>query len=310
MPAYNEEAYIAKTVLGAKKHADAVLVVDDGSKDDTVAIAEALGAIVVRHATNRGYGGALQTIFCTARDLGAEELVIIDSDGQHSPGDISRLLTELRKGNDVVIGSRFVEGSAGDIPAYRKVGMKVLDTATTLAGNNLAITDSQSGFRAYGRKAIEAIHISGEGMSAGSEILIQISDHRLKVAEVPIRVRYDIEGDLEREPGLPRRRGADEHRQVDQLPPAPHLLRDPGDALCAPGDWCGDLHLLRVLSERPVPLHRLHRRVLDADPRALARDGGDHSVLARAVDAGAEEWGKDKFRRCGRVPGRTGGREG
>jgi hypothetical protein len=72
--------------------------------------------------------------------------------------------------------------------------MKVLDTATTLAGNNLAITDSQSGFRAYGRKAIEAIHISGEGMSAGSEILIQISDHRLKVAEVPIRVRYDIEG--------------------------------------------------------------------------------------------------------------------
>jgi hypothetical protein len=109
-------------------------------------------------------------------------------------GTSPRLLAELRQGNDVVIGSRFVEGSAGDIPAYRKVGMKVLDTATTLAGNNLAITDSQSGFRAYGRKAIEAIHISGEGMSAGSEILIQISDHRLKVAEVPIRVRYDIEG--------------------------------------------------------------------------------------------------------------------
>ncbi|WP_301678467.1 glycosyltransferase family 2 protein [Methanoculleus methanifontis] len=194
MPAYNEEAYIAKTVVGAARHADKVLVVDDGSTDETVAIAGALGAIVVCHETNKGYGGALQTIFTTARDLGAEELVIIDSDGQHSPGDISRLLTELRRGNDVVIGSRFVEGSAGEIPAYRKVGMKVLDTATTLAGNNLAITDSQSGFRAYGRKAIEAIHISGEGMSAGSEILIQISDHRLKVAEVPIRVRYDIEG--------------------------------------------------------------------------------------------------------------------
>jgi len=145
MPAYNEEAYIAKTIVGARRHADAVLVVDDGSKDDTVPIAEALGAIVVRHKTNKGYGGALQTIFATARDLGAEELVIIDSDGQHSPGDIPRLLAELRQGNDVVIGSRFVEGSAGEIPAYRKVGMKVLDTATTLAGNNLAITDSQSG---------------------------------------------------------------------------------------------------------------------------------------------------------------------
>ncbi len=194
MPAYNEEAYIAKTVVGAARHADAVLVVDDGSVDETVPIAEALGAIVVCHETNKGYGGALQTIFTTAREMGVEELVIIDADGQHNPGEIPRLLAELRAGNDVVIGSRFVEGSAGEIPAYRKVGMKVLDTATTMAGNNLAITDSQSGFRAYGRKAIEAIHISGEGMSAGSEILIQISDHRLKVAEVPIQVRYDIEG--------------------------------------------------------------------------------------------------------------------
>ncbi|UYU17320.1 MULTISPECIES: glycosyltransferase family 2 protein [Methanoculleus] len=194
MPAYNEEAYIAKTVIGAGQYASAVLVVDDGSTDDTVPIAEALGARVVRHETNKGYGGALQSIFAAACDLGAEELVIIDSDGQHNPRDIPRLLAELRKGNDVVIGSRFVEGSAGKIPAYRKVGMKVLDTVTTMAGNNLAITDSQSGFRAYGRKAIEAIRISGEGMSAGSEILIQISDHRLKVAEVPIKVRYDIEG--------------------------------------------------------------------------------------------------------------------
>ena len=194
MPAYNEEAYIAKTVLGARRHADAVLVVDDGSTDETVAIAEALGAIVVRHATNRGYGGALQTIFSTARRMGVEELVIIDADGQHDPEDIPRLLSELRSGNDVVIGSRFLEGSVGDIPTYRKVGMKVLDAATTLAGNGLAITDSQSGFRAYGRRAIEAIRPSGEGMSAGSEILIQAGDHHLQVSEVPIRVRYDIAG--------------------------------------------------------------------------------------------------------------------
>jgi glycosyltransferase involved in cell wall biosynthesis len=194
MPAYNEEAAIAKTVLGARRHADAVLVVDDGSTDETAAIAEALGAIVVRHETNRGYGGALQTIFATARKLGVEELVIIDADGQHNPAEIPDLLAELRRGNDLVIGSRFVDGSAGEIPAYRKVGMKVLDTATTLAATNLAVTDSQSGFRAYGRRAIDVIHLNGGGMSAGSEILIQASDHRLKVAEVPIRVRYDIEG--------------------------------------------------------------------------------------------------------------------
>ncbi len=194
MPAYNEEAAIAKTVLGARRHADAVLVVDDGSVDETVAIAEALGAVVVRHGENKGYGGALQTIFATAREMDVEELVVIDADGQHNPGEIPELLSELRRGSDVVVGSRFIAGKGEGIPAYRKAGMKVLDTATAMAGNGLSISDSQSGFRAYGKKAIDAIHISGEGMSAGSEILIQVSDHQLRVAEVPIKVRYDIAG--------------------------------------------------------------------------------------------------------------------
>ena len=88
MPAYNEESAIAKTILGAQQHADKVLVVDDGSKDETTRIAGALGAIVIRHEVNRGYGGALQTIFSTAREMGVEELVIIDADGQHNPGEI------------------------------------------------------------------------------------------------------------------------------------------------------------------------------------------------------------------------------
>nr|WP_300999122.1 glycosyltransferase family 2 protein [Methanoculleus sp.] len=143
MPAYNEEAYVAKTVVGAARHADAVLVVDDGSTDETVPIAEALGAVVIRHATNKGYGGALQTIFATARDLGAEELVIIDSDGQHSPGEIPRLLAELREGNDVVL------------PA----------------------ANIQSGFGAYGKKAIEAV-LAGETFDAD----VLAADPNLKVA--------------------------------------------------------------------------------------------------------------------------------
>ncbi|MDD3856527.1 MAG: glycosyltransferase, partial [Methanoculleus sp.] len=158
MPAYNEEAYIAKTVLGAKRHADAVLVVDDGSKDDTVPIAEALGAIVVRHEVNKGYGGALQTIFSVARKLGAEELVIIDADGQHSPGDVPKLLAELRRGNDVVLWGE----------ACASCGAEVRETV--------------DGFGAYGKKAIEMIRIGGNGASAGAEILSQVRD--LKVAGV------------------------------------------------------------------------------------------------------------------------------
>jgi len=203
MPAYNEEIHIAKTITGALPYADQVLVVDDGSTDDTGLIARLLGARVVTHQINKGYGGALQTIFETARKTGAEELVIIDADGQHNPQDIPQLLKRLRDDSnhaDVVIGSRFIDGTADTIPLYRKFGMKVLDRATSIAGNNITISDSQSGFRAYGRNAIEAITIHGDGMSAGSEILIRISDNQLKVAEVPIKVRYDIEGTSSQNP--------------------------------------------------------------------------------------------------------------
>jgi glycosyltransferase involved in cell wall biosynthesis len=194
MPAYNEEQYIAKTIVGAYRYVDLVIVIDDGSSDATVEIAQALGALVIRHRKNLGYGGALRTIFSVSRILGAGALVILDSDGQHGPDDIPALLNGLEEGSDVVIGSRFLDGSKGDIPAYRKVGMKVLDTATQFAGGDLKVSDSQSGFRAYGRRAIEAVHVTGEGMSAGSEILIQAADAGLQIAEAPITVRYDIEG--------------------------------------------------------------------------------------------------------------------
>jgi glycosyltransferase involved in cell wall biosynthesis len=192
MPALNEERYIARTIVGAKKFVTMVLVVDDGSTDDTAEIAMALGAVVVRHDSNRGYGGALKTIFETARNLHAYELVILDSDGQHDPKYIPDLLKPLGAGFDIVIGSRFISGEKTGVPPYRVVGMKVLDIATNFAGE-INISDSQSGFRAYGRKAIENITFMGNGMSAGSEILLQMKDNNLQFTEVPIKVRYDLE---------------------------------------------------------------------------------------------------------------------
>ncbi len=192
MPAYNEERSIARMVLGCKKQVDQVVVVDDGSSDATAEIAEALGAYVVRHETNGGYGAALRTCFETARKLDADKMVIIDSDGQHDPAEIPKLLRPLNNGADLVIGSRFCNGNGKNIPAYRKVGMKVLDVATNTAGG-IHVTDTQSGFRAYGKRAIESIRIGDDGMSAGSEILLQIKDNKLKVAEVEIHCSYDVE---------------------------------------------------------------------------------------------------------------------
>jgi glycosyltransferase involved in cell wall biosynthesis len=180
MPAYNEERSIAKMVLGCKKYVDQVVVVDDGSSDATASIAEALGAYVVRHEKNSGYGAALRSCFEAARNLGAEKMVIIDSDGQHDAAEIPKLLDPLNNGCDLVIGSRFCDGNGKDIPAYRKVGMKVLDVATNVAGG-ASVTDSQSGFRAYGRRAIESIYIKDSGMSAGSEVLLQAKDNDMEL---------------------------------------------------------------------------------------------------------------------------------
>ncbi len=192
MPAYNEERSIAKVILDCKKLVDLVVVVDDGSKDSTAEIAEALGAYVVRHPENQGYGAALQSCFETARLLGADKMVIIDSDGQHNPAEIPKLLDSLKNGVDMVIGSRFINGNGKNVPVYRKVGMKVLDTATNIAGG-VQISDSQSGFRAYGKKAIETIRIKDTDMSAGSEILLQIKENNLNFKEVEIHCNYDVE---------------------------------------------------------------------------------------------------------------------
>ena len=110
IPAYNEEKTIARVVLEAQKYADVVVVCDDGSADLTKQIAERLGADVVRHEQNSGYGAAIQTLFKRAKELRADVLVTLDGDGQHDPEEIPQLITPILTGNaEVVLGSRFHE---------------------------------------------------------------------------------------------------------------------------------------------------------------------------------------------------------
>ena len=199
MPAHNEEERIARVVLGAKKHVDKVVVVDDGSEDMTAEIAEALGAMVVRHEENRSYGAAIRTCFESVKELDAEIMVILDSDGQHDPSFIPDFIKAMKTNKaDVVIGSRFL-GKNTTVPKYRIAGMKVLNISTQLAGN-IKTTDSQSGYRAYSRRAIEKIKVRNPDMGAGSEILMQLKGLNLNVVEIPISVRYDIEGTSSKNP--------------------------------------------------------------------------------------------------------------
>ena len=193
MPAFNEEKYIAKTIVGCAQYVDRVVVVNDGSTDATAMIATACSAKVIYHDQNMGYGAAICTCFNTAKEMNVDAMVIIDADGQHDPEEIEKVLDPIIKGEaDVSIGSRFMEGNEIQIPFYRKVGMKILDIATN-HGSGIKLTDTQSGFRAYSKEAIQKIRINDKGMSAGSEILLQIKKHGFKVKEVPISCRYDIE---------------------------------------------------------------------------------------------------------------------
>lgn len=193
LPMYNEEETIGTVVTLSKDYVDHVVCVDDGSSDSSARIAEACGAIVHRHRVNRGYGGALKSLFQIAKEMNADVLVILDSDGQHDPSSIPSLIEPIINGEaDFVIGSRFVEGgNTEDMPAYRRLGIKVITAASNLS-SDLDISDTQSGFRAFSRKAIERLRFDSEGMELSLEMLEDANDKNLKIKEVPTVIRYDV----------------------------------------------------------------------------------------------------------------------
>jgi glycosyltransferase involved in cell wall biosynthesis len=191
IPAFNEEKTIARVVLEAQKYADIVVVCDDGSSDLTSEIAERLGADVVRHEHNSGYGAAVQTLFKRARELNADVLVTIDGDGQHDPDEIPQLIEPIEKRvAEVVLGSRFKDKTGtADMPLYRQLGVKLITKLSNGSGKN-GVSDAQSGFRAYGKNALEHLSVSENGMSASVELLRAVSKSGLNVCEVPISCKY------------------------------------------------------------------------------------------------------------------------
>jgi glycosyltransferase involved in cell wall biosynthesis len=176
--------------LSAQKYADLVVVCDDGSDDFTADIAQRMGATVIRHDQNMGYGAAIQTLFAKARELHADLLLTIDADGQHVPKEIPQLIQPILENKaDIVIGSRLLEKNSR-MPRYRRLGIKVLTRMTNNSGHKGAITDAQSGFRAYNRKAIESLTPDETGMGVSAEVLLMAKELGLVVTEVPTAVRY------------------------------------------------------------------------------------------------------------------------
>ncbi|MFZ7136945.1 MAG: glycosyltransferase family 2 protein [archaeon] len=190
IPAFNVEQTISKLVLETQKYADIVLVCDDGSTDMTAEIAKRVGATVVEHKKNMGYGAAIKTLFITARDLNADVLVTLDGDGQHDPSEIPRLIEPVLENKaDVVLGSRFLDTKKNGVPRYRCLGIKLISKVTGAASNH-NFNDAQCGFRVYGNKALNELDLIENGMGLSVEILFKAKKQDLTVAEVPVKCEY------------------------------------------------------------------------------------------------------------------------
>ena len=189
LPAYNEEGVIGELIKKITPLVDSVVVCDDGSTDLTSKESQDAGAFVIQHKQNKGKGAALQSLFDFARHSNADVIVTIDGDGQFLPEEIPKLTEDIKNGkSDIVIGYRFE--TEKDMPSYRKIGNKVLDELSKTA-SNLNLRDTQSGFRAYSKKAIEKINFKNNGFVADSEILIDASTKDLTISEQHVTVLYN-----------------------------------------------------------------------------------------------------------------------
>jgi len=191
IPAYDEERSIGSVVVRATKYVDKIIVCDDGSEDLTADIAEGLGAVVVKHERNLGKGVALRTAFRCAKGLEPDVVVMLDGDGQHDPGEIPRLVEPIVGGGvDMVVGSRFVEGSRVDAPFYRRLGLRLFNALSGRSGDS-GVSDTQSGFRAFSAGALDVVlACEVEGYGVETEQLALAHRSGLRVVEVPVTIRY------------------------------------------------------------------------------------------------------------------------
>jgi len=189
--AYNEARYIGSIVLQARQHVDEVIVVDDGSRDNTAEVARLAGATVIVHSGNRGKGAAIQSILGEAKKINPDVLVLLDADAQHNPNEIPVLAKPISEGFDLVIGSR--EAQKDKTPRYRRIGQKVIFRSSRLASKT-NIVDSESGYRALSPKAIKKLDLKAKGFGIESEMITSAADKNLKITEVPISNIYTKDG--------------------------------------------------------------------------------------------------------------------
>lgn len=193
IPAYNEATRVGNVVAAVTKHVDAVIVVDDGSADDTAGIALRAGARVIRHAQNGGAGAATMTGIEAARRMGATVVVTLDADEQHDPDDIPRLIEPVKNGRaDIVFANRFgmrPDGKGNRIPFIRRL-FNGIGNLVTLVATGKWVQDSQSGYKVFGPRALAQVDLRMSGFEFCTEIVREAVQHKWRVAQVPTKVLY------------------------------------------------------------------------------------------------------------------------
>jgi glycosyltransferase involved in cell wall biosynthesis len=189
IPAYNEERFIGSLVHKARHYTGSVLVIDDGSQDGTAQIASEAGALVIRHNKNLGKGCTLDTAFSFARQDAPDVLILMDGDGQHMPEELAKIVEPvLYDGIDIVVGSRYLNHE-NSTPIDRVWGHHLINfVCNSLSG--VHVTDSQSGYRAFSRRAIELISFQSSGFCVESEMQFIAGEYKLSYLEVPIQILY------------------------------------------------------------------------------------------------------------------------
>jgi hypothetical protein len=187
IPAYNEEQNIATVIKEAKNHVDLVIVVDDGSTDNTALEAQKAGALVIKHPHNMGYGAAVLTLMHAALASNADYAVLLDADGQHDPKDIPKFIQALQNGADIAIGNRFTQNN---VPAYRKLGIAIIRQFLRLFG--VKTNDPENGYRAYTRKTLETLtrELQETWMGISSQTVYIAFHKKMKITEVPTSIQY------------------------------------------------------------------------------------------------------------------------
>jgi len=188
IPAYDEERHVGDVVRRSQKYVDAVIVIDDGSRDRTYEEAKAAGAIVVRLVTNMGVGFATRTGCDIAINEGADIIVTLDADSQHDPEVILMLIDKIKNGYDFVLASRMI--NAKGMPLSKQMGNKFITSCCHLFFGS-RLSDTQTGFRAFTKDAYLNMDLECDGYEICSEFAYEIAKNNLRYCEVPIEARYD-----------------------------------------------------------------------------------------------------------------------